>query len=248
LWPGELDFSLAEGKSDMRRVVLLTLAALTLGVSIAIARADNSASDDWRSQLIVATENELQLETYSVVTSRPMTDNDVIVPWLRENQSRLQPMFIFELSRRLLASDRDAALEWFVVADLRVVYDARRCSDPTVASDGAVTRSLAKRLAEPVVMYIPENGRAYLAALRRAAARRDLFVYETSPSLICAHGITAYGTAPSLEQARRSDTVRAPAEWPGIERKLREELPHAIARIEQNVIYTERRRARADDR
>ena len=66
--------------------------------------------------LVVDADTIDQSRRLDAIASLPMSDNDVIVPWLKANTGRLEPEYLFELGRRLVDIDPDAALEWWEVA------------------------------------------------------------------------------------------------------------------------------------
>jgi tetratricopeptide (TPR) repeat protein len=213
-------------------VTALLLIASQIGLAFA---ADPASSDEWLKQLVIGSDDAQQRKLYSVIVGRPMTDNAVIVPWLEKNETHLQPLFDLELSRRLFADEKDASLEWLVIARLRMSYDALRCADPTVAGDGFALGFISARMVPDVVQYATENPAAYLVALQRAQQRSDLFAYDTSPRWICAHGLSTYRKALGQQQGQSADDVKPPSDWPGIEKGVQDELAKSITTEQKKI-------------
>src|SRR5260370_38927812 len=95
--------------SNMRSFLLFcAIAALLLDIYCSRTRADEgspTAGAAWQSQLTIGPAGAQQQQALALLRGRPLTDNGVIVPWLRDNITHLQPHFAFELSRRLFADD-----------------------------------------------------------------------------------------------------------------------------------------------
>jgi hypothetical protein len=142
-------------------------------------------------------------EVADAVTTWAVTD------WERGNQSVLSSGFLFDLSRRMLASDADQALEWYVVALIRGQYDAGRCRDDTARR--AVTR--LSGMADGVVRYGHTHPHQFGNAGLRALARPDLLTHTISPDWVCAQALSGMGG--------RSIGITAPSLWPALEQRLR---------------------------
>ena len=78
----------------------------------------------------------------------PGSENERVVRWIIANANDLQPVFFYELARRLWdLRRRDDALEWFAFALVRSSYDAARCSDETARETVGKLPSLAVHVA-----------------------------------------------------------------------------------------------------
>jgi WD40 repeat protein len=186
--------------------------AFVLLAALAAPRAEDASplSREKLSELL-ASDPVQQVAAYDFVTSRPMSDNGVIVPWLNESTDRLQPMFLYELSRRLFADDRAAALEWYAIALMRARYDAGRCSNTSAGND---VGTLAWR-ATPVPTYVINHPDERAAAFGRALGRTDLFADQISPMWVCLRGTRpGTGAAPG---------VKPESEWSRIRERLRQQ-------------------------
>lgn len=137
-------------------------------------------------------------------------DHDAtVIAWERANQSLLSSGYLFDLSRRLLASDPDQALEWYAVALIRGQYDAGRCLDDTARR--AVSR--LSGMADLVARYGHTYPHQFGAAGLRALARPDLLTHSISPDWVCAQGLSGMGG--------RSAGTTPPSVWPAVEQRLR---------------------------
>jgi hypothetical protein len=95
---------------------LVSLAAIvTLGVGLAPSAA-------------LADQPGLRESLGKLVTPEPTLQQEIA--WLREHLASLRGVLEFELARRQFDSDRDAALESFVMGEVLIYYDGLRCSDP----------------------------------------------------------------------------------------------------------------------
>lgn len=139
------------------------------------------------------------------------TDDGSVIAWERTHQLALSSGYLFDLSRRLLASDPDQAMEWYVVAMVRGRYDAGRCLDDT--ANRAVS-GLSKQAAE-VLRYGELHRQDFGTAGQRALARPDLLGHGISPDWICAQALSGMGG--------RSAGTTPPATWPNLEKRLRQD-------------------------
>src|SRR5229473_2754924 len=178
------------------------------------------AKPDVAKLLVVDSDTVSQSRRLPSVSALPLSDNDVIVPWLQANTDRLEPEYLYELSRRLVDTNPAVALEWFSVARARVDYDESRCADPRTANNRAPF--LSGRLARTVLQYMREHqNEGFGEAYDRAIQRKDLLVDTMSPLWICAPDAEGQpgGTAPA-----QSAALKPESEWPQIATALRDNL------------------------
>src|ERR1035438_63660 len=189
------------------RVCVITVVLLT---TFGESRGDNMSSAS-RGQLpqLLSADVKRQSATLDLIKSRPMSDNDLLVPWLRENTDRLPPVFLYELARRLYPSDHATALEWYAIGLIRARYDANRCSEASVGRD---IGALAWRSA-PVPTYGANHPDELASALFRALKRDDLFSDQISPLWICAPGL-AGDQGNQAEPILDTTAVKPQSEWP----------------------------------
>jgi hypothetical protein len=174
--------------------------------------------------LIVDPDPEAQLKTLATIARQPMSDNDIIVPWLKQNADKLHPLLLAELARRLFEQSHPDGLEWFAIVDARTVYDAKRCEDRTAGSGLAFV--LARVAGQPLISYLLSHPDEYGTAQQRALARTDLFSDAVSPAWICVHGISAYSKAISGQPAEIR--IKPREQWPAVQRAVRAEIEAAV--------------------
>lgn len=208
------------------------LVAQLLLSSLAGGKA-SGATADWQAQLVVGADEAAQQRVYALVRSRPLTDNPTLVPWLTTNLRKLQPVFAFELSRRLFDENRAAALDWFTIARIRLRYAGLRCTDAT-AADGLAEAFLTRMAASIVSDYVAEHGEEELAALRRVVARGDALDDESSPAWACSRGMHAYGQALGFAKPL-PDPVKPEQEWPAIRKAMLDELSKEVDATEARL-------------
>lgn len=138
--------------------------------------------------------------------------DEAVIAWERDNQLVLSSGYLFDLSRRLLASNPAEAMEWYAVALVRGQYDAGRCIDDTARR--AVTR--LSKMADGVARYGHTHPQEFGAAGQRALARPDLLAHAISPDWICAQGLSGMGG--------RSAGTTPPSQWPALEERLRRDF------------------------
>lgn len=150
---------------------------------------------------------QAQAELFGRVAPSP--DDDGVIAWERTHQAALSSGFLFDLSRRLLARDPDAAMEWYVVAMVRGRYDAGRCVDDTAGR--AVSR--LSGMAAEVLRYGETHRSQFAVAGQKALARSDLFGHAVHPDWVCVQALSGMGG--------RSAGITPAAHWPALEQKLR---------------------------
>jgi sugar lactone lactonase YvrE len=188
------------------------IAAATLCLCLASPAAATSrlSRDEFARRLVVDADTVRQLATFEMVSGRPMSDNDIIVPWTEQNADRLIPTFLYDLADRLFANDRDGALDWYAIALVRARYDADRCTDPIVEPLGAL--SAGGDLAE----YLREHPEALAEAIARVLNRPNLTIDGISPLWICLQGVGGIRKLPPGHRADPGTAVKQAAEWPAI--------------------------------
>lgn len=167
-------------------------------------------------------------ERLEFVRARPLSDPAAVI-WLTERSDTLEPVFLFELARRLILTDRTAALEWFTAALARASYDEKRCVDQTAR--GATIK--ASLLAPEVIRYALEHRDEAAAAGRKALARSDLFAGTTSPWWACAQGQAAASAGSRGAELKEFEWLRPAAEWPAIRIQVLAELAKYYEEIDK---------------
>jgi len=208
--------SFARHRAAVGALVLAVASATPAGAQSNETPTPAAPSDDLAKFLHVNTDTAAQMASYTAIARQPPTANEVVIPWLRDNADRLQPMFLFELARRLFPDDRETALDWYAIALVRARYDAERCSDPAA---GSGVGALAWR-AEPIPSYLRDDPKALPAAFARIHQRDDVLVDAISPIWICVRAVSAYGKVLNGQASHSTGWVKPDSEWPGIRDKL----------------------------
>lgn len=177
----------------------LLIAALLAANTALAADLPEPPPTDWQKQA----------ELFGRVEPLGRDQDAQVIAWARTHQANLSSGFLFDLSRRLLATDPGQALEWYVVALIRGQYDAGRCLDETARR--AVSR--LSGLADTVAAYGRSHPREFGAAGLRALARPDLLAHTIAPDWVCAQGVSGMGG--------RSSGTKPEAAWPKLEERLR---------------------------
>jgi WD domain, G-beta repeat/WD40-like Beta Propeller Repeat len=215
------------------RFFALSVAIVTIAVAAqAQAPAQNAPPlprDQLSKILIVDLTPRGQLQTLAALERQPMSDNDIIVPWLKANADRIEPLLLMELARRVFAQSHGDGLEWFAIGYARTVYDAKRCADPT-ADDGLAIALLTRLAGTQIPAYLASHHDEYAAAEQRALARRDLFTDAVSPLWICIHGLEAYRSTMTGKPAELA--LRPRSVWPTIQQSIRQAMTAGIRKTQ----------------
>jgi len=208
----------------------LVLAALALSLAAAPA---SLAQESWPGQapdanvviqrdgkittVIVTDESTARMtRLFAELRALPNSSDDEVVFWITQNQLKLPPYFLYEAARRRLATDRAAALTWFLLAGVRARYDALRCADRSAGQNVVMLPQLAPEVAQYAEAHRAESGRAGLLVMQRS----DLFAHEASPWWICSQGIR--NTVRALEGGRldKAQWLKPDTEWPAMRTQL----------------------------
>lgn len=186
----------------LRSILATTMALAWLWVSPATAQGPELPEpppSEWMAQA----------DLFGALAYIPPQRNDEVIAWTRRYADQLSPGFLFDLSRRVLPSDPDEALEWYSLATMRGLYDAGRCLDATAQR---AVRGLARQAAV-VARYGQAHPEQFAAAGERMLARPDLFAHQVPADWICAQGLTGMG-------GKSAGTI-APARWPAVADSVR---------------------------
>jgi hypothetical protein len=147
-----------------------------------------------------------QTELLNEISKAPLEDNSKISMWIIRHQSELMPLFLMDLSQKLLTENMNDAFEWYTIGVMRGRNDAGRCVYPSPASE------MLGLTAMTTLQYARQNVDAFTAAGRKAVERPDLFNYNTPPQWICMDGFTRPATGIALKPQN---------EWPAIAEAVR---------------------------
>ncbi len=190
-----------------------------------IAAKDKSSDDTPLGNVVIPEAGTTRgKDPFSLLHDRPMSENGTLVPILQSSVNVMPPPYIYELARRLWATDKLGAMEWLAVGMARARYDSRRCIDKT-AQQGITFLSV---IAPDVMTGILEDRMAFSEAGRRALRRSDLYVDSVSPLWICSHGINFISSAIEGKKVVEHDLLRATTEWPSLKNEVNGELARYI--------------------
>jgi hypothetical protein len=212
------------------KLLFLSVVLVAIGTGSTTAGADTRAPlsrEELARHLVVGANQDEQFVTYSLLRGQPMSDNDLITPWITANANRLQPMFLAELARRLFAENQNLALDWFLIALVRARYDEARCIERTTRPTEAIEWAI--RDPDSFVLVIPDMTPDALAeAYARVLHRPDLLSDDVAPDWGCLSGYmidaedvvsTPRDTVPSPVPS----VVRPESEWPQIREAVLED-------------------------
>ncbi|PZU45589.1 MAG: hypothetical protein DI568_13135 [Sphingomonas sp.] len=148
---------------------------------------------------------------FKEIRSRPL-DDAATLKLLTDGRNELPTPYLFELSRRLLASKPREAVRWYLIALARLRYDAFRCTDRSVYLDGGFLLKWRQMYPE-----VPEWVQANVA--KEEAPKMDvrddpeLFSGTANPLYACGHGMAAIGAATRGEAVDSAKALRPEVEW-----------------------------------
>ncbi|MBR9972315.1 hypothetical protein [Magnetospirillum sulfuroxidans] len=178
-------------------------AALFLTFPTQAADLPNPPPADWMAQA----------DLFGRVVTLASSDDAQVIAWIQTHQLALSSGYLFDLSRRLLATEKTSdSLEWYAIALIRGQYDSGRCRD---SSARRAVSGLARQAAM-VARYGHQHAHEFGQAGLRALARPDLFAHTISPDWVCAQGLSGMG-------GQSAGTI-APTLWAEIEASLRAEF------------------------
>ena len=138
-----------------------------------------------------------------------------ILARLEREQASLPTPYLYELARRAAAASPEKARGYWMLARLRMIYDATRCADPSaIEAVGAWDRVVMRDLNFAVAGIKPAEIKA---AVEFALAREAAMPGDARPWWVCYSGMAAYSTA--LDKKPAPLALKPASDWP----KIREE-------------------------
>jgi len=161
---------------------------------------------------------EPNLDTLNVlfrtVRQAPDRNSTEIIDWIVSNADFLPPGFFFELSRRLFRLEKQLAVEWYVVAQVRSQYDALRCREALAPLSFALLPIITKE----VLRYQKAQRSDFNKAARVALARSDLFSERISPLWTCRFGV--FGSKIDSKTRGIGNEIVSDTQWPRMRRRI----------------------------
>jgi hypothetical protein len=153
-------------------------------------------------------------QEFQRIANQPMTDNQRVIPQLKENIQTLPTPYLFELARRLAHENDIDAIKWFWVARIRARYDAARCADKSAAQGASYWPSYAIKAFEMAKRDMQAAGKIGFEAIELEKA----FPADSLPEWICRHGMQAMLSA--IQKRPMADMYVPRSEWPALHEKV----------------------------
>lgn len=147
---------------------------------------------------------------------------------LERDYPALPTPYLYELARRMAAVSPQKARGYFVLAKMRMVYDARRCRDPQAMEAIPAWDMLVQPDIRHVLIGMTQSERD--AAVAFALEREAMLPGDTRPWWVCYSGLANISAAAGGKPLPLP--LVAAADWPRLRREAREALnpPPAAAR------------------
>jgi hypothetical protein len=145
---------------------------------------------------------------------------------LERDYPALPTPYIFELARRMAAVSPDKARGYFMVAQLRLQYDIRRCADAQAGEAGPLWSALVAR---ELRSTFTQAGPAQIdAAVAFAFEREAAMPGDTRPWWVCYGGMASYAALAGDKPPPLSLVPQS--QWPALRQAVRDELTRMLAR------------------
>lgn len=146
--------------------------------------------------------------------------------WIYEHRNELPGTYLLEVARVKFRNNPAEAAELYFLAQMRMRYDAMRCTDKTAAQGLYFANSIA---GADLLTYLKDNETERRNAMRAVLGRSDVFDGKASPWWICSHGIMTMNRAMSGEGAVAKNLwLKAEDEWPSLQETLRDGMTKAL--------------------
>ena len=136
------------------------------------------------------------------------------IKFVLQSPTKYSPCVLFALSSAMSErGDKDDAVFWFLVADLRAHYDAQRCADDSARSGASALR---QQFGESIYPYMRQNSNKLESAIPKVLVWDESHAYDYDHRWINLHGLKAFG------EAKNQPELSLPkSEWPAIRTKVR---------------------------
>ena len=161
------------------------------------------------------------LATISAVRSGEETSNQQIADQLWERRDENPPVFLFEVARRLIATNPERAVEAYFLGRARSVYDASRCVD----SSALEVVEMASQFAGPEVGEVLSSRLDLVErVLQRLLDSGEIFTSTASPWWACSFSESAYYAALNGATMQGDEWLKVEAVWPSVQESVRANL------------------------
>ncbi len=159
------------------------------------------------------------------IHERPISDNDLILPWLEKHASDLPPPYLFELARRIFSHSPEKSVEYFFLATIRIRYDAFRCKDKSAHQ----VVNIWPQIAGSVVEFMLHNPDIAASAGLAALDKEKKFPDDNSPEWVCHHGMDYF--IAGMEKKNLTDWHVPESEWPRIREEARSDFAESLREL-----------------
>jgi hypothetical protein len=149
--------------------------ALTCDLS-GVTAVPTEAMEKRLDEAMSSSDSERNFALSKLIWLRPLSDDAVLVPWLIKHHQDLSHTYAFEIARRLFDSDRNTALDWYLIGKVGTLYFWLQC--------GNLVENFTPGFDDNAVLvaeYLRDHAEQRSEALRRIQTRRDLFSNTAPP-------------------------------------------------------------------
>jgi len=128
--------------------------------------------------------------------------------WQRRDTN--SPVFLYEITRRAVASNPERALEAYFLARSRILYDAARCVD---SSAMGVVDAASEYVGDELVNLINSDMVMVERVLSNLAESGEMFTSQASPWYACSFGDAAYFAATNGVSLPGAEWLKTEVRW-----------------------------------
>jgi hypothetical protein len=158
------------------------------------------------------------------IRNLPPERDGEIVARLTSQRDGLPPAYIYEVVRRICAKSPDEAAYLFMLAGMRMRYDAYRCMDETALAGIQATLVEASPMACPALT----EKKRMLPVLERLTADPALFASKASPWWICSHGMAVVQAGLANKTLTQREWLKPESDWPKAQARVRDDLQFTL--------------------
>lgn len=155
----------------------------------------------------------------------PRAKDTEVIADLRKRMDELPPAYMYELARRVCATDPKEASDLFNLAGMRLRYDAARCVDETAM---AGVQATVYALQSPDFRTCLSGDDALVPSLERVRVTGQLFTSQASPWWICSHGLGAIRAGLAGKTLAKEDWLKSEDQWTAAREKVEDAIDYTI--------------------
>lgn len=163
-------------------------------------------------------------EAFQATHYAPYGDPAVLARLAADPATQPTP-YLYERARRLAAADPDVALRTYLLARMRMSYDARRCMDPAALE---AVRAWDVVTVPDLEFLLRDENKAGIRAAAAAALKEEASMpADSRPWWVCRSGLAAMQSAMSGKPGPLA--LKPESEWPGYREAARQPVEALIA-------------------